>query len=199
MQNMSKETKQYTLLTQILNGLVAIAAVGICVAIAMVPSRLTDPNWVIWLLVVVGGFHTFEEYIWPGGFLHWINGDFFNMEDFDKPLSAKFSFYTDASAGFVIIGLLALLGTNLLVITLAIASVFMINGAWHLMTSVTQGTYSPGAVSSAVLNLPVCAYILHFYYSIGMVGWIEIVTAYGFAVALHIVFFAILRNRKNDD
>jgi len=195
MENQTNEIKKYTLYTQLLNGIVTIVAIVLVALLLLEPSRMTNPNWVIWFLVIVGGFHTFEEYIWPGGFIKWINGSFFRSSDLDKPLSAKNAFFTDATAGIVIMGLLAVIGANYLWLTLGIASIFLINGAWHLTTHITTGAYSPGSVSSALLNLPLSAYILYFYTINGYVGLFELLIAYSIGLGVHIVFFISLRKR----
>lgn len=193
----TKEIKRYTLWTQLLNGVVTIAAIILMVLFFLEPSRLADPAWVIWLLVVVGGAHTFEEYIWPGGFIRWINGSFFRNDDVDKPLSAKLAFFIDAAAGVTIIGLLAVVGTDYLWLTLGIASIFLVNGAWHLTTSITSGVYSPGAVSSALLNLPIGAYILYFYTANAHAGLFELVISYSMGLGAHVALFAYLRKTLN--
>ncbi len=192
-----EEVKRYTLYTQLLNGIVTIGALVIIGLIIVDPSRLTEPDWVIWLLVVIGGMHTFEEYTWPGGFIRWINSRYFRNADADVPLSAKNAFFTDATAGVVIMAMLAVIGTNYLWLTLGIAAIFFINGAWHLTATVTQGIYSPGSISSALFNLPLGAYIIYFYAAAGSVTWVELLIAYFIGLLVHILFFATLRQELN--
>jgi hypothetical protein len=193
----AKEIKRYTLWTKLLNGIATVGAIILIVLFLLEPSRLANPSWVIWLLIIIAGIHTFEEYTWPGGFIKWINGAFFHNDDTDRPLSAKLAFFIDAMAGVAIIALLSVVGTQYLWLTLGIASIFFINGAWHLLTAITTGVYSPGAVSSAFLNLPVGAYILYFYTANSYVGLVELLIAYGIGLFAHIILFAYLRKTLN--
>ena len=152
--SLTQEIKRFTLYTKLLNGVVTITAFVLIGLVLMNPNRLTDADWVIWFLVIIGGIHTFEEYTFPGGFVYWINVRFFRNQNADFPLSAKKAFFIDAMAGIVIIALLAIIGTNLLWLSLGIVCIFFINGCWHLTSWITLGTYAPGAVSSALFNLP---------------------------------------------
>ena len=191
--NKNQETQRFTLYTRLLNGVVTVAALVIIAFIIMKPNRLTDPNWVIWFLVIIGGMHTFEEYTFPGGFVCWLNAVFFSNHDADFPLSAKRAFFTDAMAGVVIMTLLAVIGINHLWLSLGIACIFFINGCWHLTSTITSGSYSPGAVSSALFNLPLGLYIIYFYFSKGYASLADISIAYGIGLIVHIIFFAVLR------
>ena len=188
-----KIIKRYTLITKLLNGIVTLGAIVLIVLLIQDISRLTNPNWVIWLLVIIGGTHTFEEYTWPGGFIKWINGSYFQNKDLENPLSTKSAFFTDATAGVTIMGLLFMIGTEYLWLTLGITCIFIINGAWHLTSYITSGVYSPGSISSALFNLPIGAYILYFYTAYEYVSWLELLLAYGLGLGVHIIFFTILR------
>lgn len=192
-----EEIQRYTLWTQLLNGIATIGAIILIALFMIEPSRLTNPQWVIWLLIVIGGIHTFEEYTWPGGFIKWINGGFFYNNDLDKPLSAKLAFFVDATAGITIMSLLAVIGINYLWLTLGITGIFIVNGMWHLTTTITSGIYSPGAVSSALFNVPIGAYILYFYTTNGYSGLFELLFAYGLGLGAHIALFAYLRKILN--
>ncbi len=187
--NSQKEIKKYTRYTQLLNGVATIAGVILIILFFLEPSRLTNSAWVIWLLIVIAGMHTFEEYTWPGGFIKWFNGSFFRSNDLDKPLSTKMAFWTDATAAVVMMGILAIIGTNYLWLSLGFICIVMINGAWHLTSTITSRVYSPGSVTSAVFNIPLGAYVLYFYTNNGFVGLTELTIAYAIGIVVHIAFF----------
>lgn len=191
--NMNQEVRRYTLFIKLLNGMVTLAALILIGLISMTPERLTDPDWVVWLLVIIGGLHTFEEYTFPGGFLQWFNVGFFRTQNTDFPLSAKKAFFIDAMAGLVIIIVLATVGSNLLWLTLGIACIFFINGCWHLISAIASGTYVPGAITSALLNLPLGAYIVYFYFAEGYATMAEVMIAYCVGLLVHIIFFGVMR------
>lgn len=67
---------------------------------------------VILLILIARGFHTFEEYTFPGGFVRWFNLSYFESENENFPLSIKKAFFTDVLALVIIMGVTALVGTR---------------------------------------------------------------------------------------
>ena len=195
----TQESRRYTFYTQLLNGTVTISGLVVIGLIMMKPERFAEPDWVIWLLVVIGGMHTFEEYTFPGGFTRWFNLDFFNSGHADSPLSAKKAFFVDGIAGLIIVLILTVLGTNMLWLTLGLACLFFINGSWHLTISMTKGVYSPGAISSALFNVPLAAYIVYFYYVGGYASLSDVLLAYGIGLTVHTLFFGMIRRGLNQN
>ncbi len=190
---MNNQKERFTLYTQLLNGISTVLGLIFIAQLILKPALARDPNWVYWLLVVVAGMHTFEEYTFPGGFTKWFNIRFFNSRDEDSPLSTKRAFYTDAAAGVVIVLTLALVGAQWLWLTLGIACIFFINGCWHLTNTITQGVYSPGAVTSALFNLPLAGYVVYFYIANGLASPSDLAVAYAIGLLMHIGFFGTMR------
>ncbi|MCW5875427.1 MAG: HXXEE domain-containing protein [Anaerolineales bacterium] len=190
---MNDEKKRFTLYTQLLNGISTVLGLIFIGQLILNPSLVNDPNWVYWLLVVTAGMHTFEEYTFPGGFTKWFNTRFFDSKNDDLPLSAKRAFYTDAAAGVVILLTLAFTGAQWPWLTLGIACIFFINGSWHLTNTITRGVYSPGAVTSALFNLPLGGYVVYFYVANGLASPYDIGIAYAIGLLMHIGFFGAMR------
>lgn len=190
---MSNANKRWLLATQLLNGSVTIGALVLIGLILQRPDRLTHPDWVIWLILIIGGLHTFEEYTLPGGFVRWFNQVYFVSDNENFPLSIKKAFLTDALAGVAIIATVALVGTHFYWLSLGFISLMFINGMVHLTDSITRGRYSPGVVSSALLNVPLGAYVIYFYLSGGYAGMIDVTTAYGIGLLGHVFFYQTIR------
>ncbi|MCB9459008.1 MAG: HXXEE domain-containing protein [Anaerolineaceae bacterium] len=184
--------------TQILNGIPAVGGIIIAIMTLLQPDRIKDPNWVIFLTVIIGGVHTFEEYTFPGGFIRWFNTGIMSSPDANAPLSIRSAFFYDAVAGIVIILAIILLGTQVMWLVLGAVSVMFINGMLHVMDSVVHGRYAPGMVSSLLLNIPLGAYIIHFYWANGQATLMDVAIAYMMGWLAHVYLFASLRRSSKN-
>jgi hypothetical protein len=185
--------RRWLLATQLLNGCVTVGALVMVALIVQQPERLTQPEWVIWCIVIIGGFHTLEEYTLPGGFIRWFNRDYFSSDNDDFPLSTKKAFLTDSLAGIAIVATVAFVGTSLYWLSLGFVSLMFVNGMVHIADSITRGRYSPGVVTSVLFNVPLGGYIIYFYLSGGYAGPVDIAVAYGIGVLGHVLFYRTIR------
>jgi hypothetical protein len=185
--------KRWLLATQILNGSVTVGALVMVGLILQQPDRLTDPDWVIWCIVIIGGFHTLEEYTLPGGFVRWFNRTYFGSDSDDFPLSTKKAFLTDSVAGVAIVATVAFVGTQFYWLSLGFVSLMFVNGMVHLADSMTRGRYSPGVISSAIFNVPLGGYIVYFYLSGGHASGLDIAIAYAIGLLGHVLFYRTIR------
>lgn len=184
--------------TQVVNGIPAIGGAMIAIMTLLQPERLTDPNWVILLTVIIGGVHTFEEYTFPGGFIRWFNMQVMSSPVANEPLSIKRAFFIDAVAGVVIILSIILIGTQAMWLTLAAVSLMFINGTLHVMDSAVHGRYAPGMISSLLLNMPLGAYIIYFYVANGQATLLDVGIAYVMGWLGHVFLYRDLRHRMKD-
>lgn len=191
---MSTLDKRWLLATQLLNGTVTIGALVVIGLIVQEPARLTDPAWVIWCIVIIGGFHTLEEYTFPGGFIRWFNREYFASRNDNFPLSTKKAFLTDSLAGAAIVVTVAFAGTTLYWLSLGFVSLMFVNGMVHIADSITRGRYSPGVVSSLLLNVPLGGYIVYFYVAGGHAGVLDVAIAYAIGVVGHLLFYRMIRS-----
>lgn len=185
--------KRWLLATQILNGSVTVGALVMIALVLQHPDRLTDPAWVIWCILIIGGFHTLEEYTLPGGFIRWFNQEYFASRNANFPLSTKKAFLTDSLAGIAIIATVAFAGTSLYWLSLGFVSLMFVNGTVHIADTITRGRYSPGVVSSILFNVPLGGYIIHFYVSGGYAGLVDVAIAYAIGLLGHVGFYRMIR------
>lgn len=191
---MTKINLRWLRATQMLNGSATIGALVMIGLILQEPARLSSPDWVIWLILIIGGFHTFEEYTLPGGFVRWFNLRYFESQNENFPLSIKKAFLTDALAFVMIMGVIALVGTRFYWLSLGAVSLMFINGAWHALDTITRGRYSPGTLSAILLNVPLGGYIIYFYLSHGYASVADVALAYTIGLLGHVLFYQTVRN-----
>jgi hypothetical protein len=185
--------KRWLRATQLLNGTVTAGALVVIGLIVQEPARLTDPDWVIWCIVIIGGFHTLEEYTLPGGFIRWFNREYFASRNDNFPLSTKKAFLTDSLAGVAIVVTVAFAGTSLFWLSLGFVSLMFVNGMVHIADSITRGRYSPGVVTSILFNVPLGGYIIYFYLSGGYAGPVDVAIAYAIGLLGHLGFYRMIR------
>ncbi|WP_211697193.1 HXXEE domain-containing protein [Mycobacterium spongiae] len=178
---------------KLVNGLGATIGAVVLILFAVEPARFSDGHWVYLLLIPMAGLHTIEEYVWPGGFLHWFNTGPMNSADPTCPLTARMALWTDAVAALVNIGVILLVGDRVLVLMLTIAAVFGINAFFHLLDAIVHGRYSPGMITSALVYLPGVTYVFGFYWYTGAASLVELAAAVVAGFVVTAVFFAQVR------
>ncbi len=120
------------------------------------PEFATRPyfHWFIYLHLAAVGLHQFEEYGWPGGFRDRFVAVFNSSLAGSLVPSAVSLEILNAFGLTTVFGLIGWLGTRVPWVGLALLFVNFSNGYFHLVYSLTQMVYIPGAVTGAVLYLP---------------------------------------------
>lgn len=107
-------------------------------------------------MAIASWLHLFEEFVYPGGFLHWIKLWF---------PSAKLGI----GDAIVINGLfLALVASPLVfdasgtpIFAISIPTILIINGFLHVGGTIVTRRYSPGVVTAALLYWPIGGYAIY--------------------------------------
>ena len=111
-------------------------------------------HWFLYLHLAAVGLHQFEEYGWPGGFRD-IFVTVFNIDMAESLVPSTLSLEILNAFGLTtIFGLIGWLGTRVPWVGLGLLFVNFSNGFFHLVYSVTQMVYIPGAVTGTVLYMP---------------------------------------------
>lgn len=111
-------------------------------------------HWFIYLHLAAVGLHQFEEYGWPGGFRDAFVAVFkIGMADSLVPSLLDLEIL-NAFGLTIIFGLVGWLGTRLKWLGMGLLFVNFANGFFHLVYSITQMAYLPGAVTGTLLYLP---------------------------------------------
>lgn len=120
-------------------------------------------NRVFIAILIVSMLHMLEEYVYPGG-----------LPDFSKRLNPGFAPLVTPLMAVIVNGLQLLLclvaimvGSKSLAFSLSAASLLFINGWIHIFGCIKVGGYAPGAISGALLYLPLSVYA---YYHFGSSG-----------------------------
>jgi hypothetical protein len=137
----------------------------------------TQPYWYAWVLIPVAWAHEFEEYF-IGHFWSWYNRTCFKSKEDYFPLTHKRAFMINASSTIPLI-LQAFLVETFPALTLFLLLSLHANAWFHITYTVGEGIYSPGAVTSLVLYLPLTTYALY-----DMVLVKEVVSLVGLGVGL---------------
>jgi hypothetical protein len=113
-----------------------------------------DGRWVYWLPGLALLWHQAEEWVWPGGFLPWINRTVLGGGADEWPLTRRAGFGINVGLGWGL-ALLAALGGPRLPLPAAVNTGFLLgNVALHLGAAAAQRRYNPGLVTATALFVP---------------------------------------------
>jgi hypothetical protein len=141
----------------------------------------SEPFWYAWVLIPVAWAHEFEEYA-IGNFWRWYNHTCFKSKEDFFPLTHKRAFYINAGSVVPLL-LQAFLVTVFPALTLFLVLSLHMNAWFHLTYTVGEGRYSPGAVTSLLLYLPLTTYALY-----DLVLVTQVVTPAGLVAGLALAF-----------
>ena len=100
-------------------------------------------------------FHQTEEWVWPGGFLPWINRDVMGSDDDEFPIDRRLGFLINVGFGW---GLTALAAASTSAGPATALNVSHIgNAVLHVGWGMKNRRYDPGLVSAVTALLPVGA------------------------------------------
>jgi hypothetical protein len=151
---------------------------------------LATSGLMVWGLLAAICAHEFEEFVWPGGFRSWyirysphversMTKRFLLIVNTAVPLAAAIAaaFFTAPWARFL---------------WLVVASGIGINGAWHIQATVRGHRYSPGAVTGALLYLPLAMYAYSHFVSCDWVAPRSALTAAAYGA----IYWILSEGRK---
>ena len=112
-------------------------------------------DWLPWAPLGAALLHICEEFFIPGGFPAWYRRYRANA----ARVTPRFLFLVNAGliVGCAEVGLLARTAPGIFY-WLALAAVMCSNGIWHVWASYRSRAYSPGAVTGALIYVPLAIY-----------------------------------------
>lgn len=139
--------------------LVAAAAVGpaLVTVLARPEAFLAGGAWVRWLPLPALLVHQTEEWVWPGGFLPWINRDLLGSGADELPITRRDGLIINAGLGWGVAVTAGLAGERRPAIAAAQLSMDLGNAGLHLGAAARSRSYNPGSASAAALLLPLGA------------------------------------------
>lgn len=163
-------------------------------------ARLTDPAWLLWLMLPVYMIHQFEE--------HGVDA-LGRRYAFRAALCANLGWTTDAdlahcpatewfifavNPGTVwIAGLVAgLAGPRRVLVGAAALGIPMVNAVAHIVPALRTHTYNPGLVTAVLLFVPVCAWTFRALVSQQLLRRVHIAYSFFAGIVLHGVLLSSL-------
>lgn len=114
-----------------------------------------DGSWVEWLPLVALLWHQTEEWVWPGGFLPWMNRDVIGSEADEYPLTRRLGLLVNVGLGWGV-GAGAGLSRNPALSSLQLA-LLAGNIGLHASEAVRSRRRNPGLLTAAGLFAPLVA------------------------------------------
>jgi Protein of unknown function with HXXEE motif len=131
-----------------------LAAAGALPATLAVVAR-DDP--LAWAPVPVYFWHQTEEWVWPGGFLPWVNREVLGSDDDEFPITRRLGFAINVGGGWALAAASGLRGLRSPALASAVHAMLAANAAFHVTQSARARRYTPGLVTAVVLLAPVSA------------------------------------------
>ena len=132
----------------------ALAAPVTTGALLAARGRLTpDQRWA-WAGMPVLFWHQVEEWVWPGGFIEWLNADIFASPEELVPLDLTTAFVVNVQFGWGLSLAAAVAGERVPALPIAVCTSHLGNAALHLGWAARHRRRDPGAITAALLMVP---------------------------------------------
>jgi hypothetical protein len=132
----------------------AIAAPLSTAALLVRRDRLDAGDCWRWAAMPVLLWHQVEEWVWPGGFIEWLNRDFLGSSEDLAPLSPARAAVVNVQLGWGMSLAASTLGDRVPAVAIAVCSSHVANAAMHLGWAARHRRWDPGAVTAATLLVP---------------------------------------------
>jgi hypothetical protein len=99
-------------------------------------------------------WHQTEEWLWPGGFLPWMNRSVIGSAQDEFPITRLDGLAINVAIGWTLAGATAVRGIDAPALAASALAVNVANGAMHVGLAVRRRRWNPGTVTSATLFLP---------------------------------------------
>ena len=107
-----------------------------------------------WAAMPVLLWHQVEEWVWPGGFIEWLNREVLASSEDLAPLSPARAAVVNVRLGWGMSIAVSALGERVPAVPIAVCSSHAANAAMHLGWAVRHRRWDPGAVTAAALLVP---------------------------------------------
>jgi hypothetical protein len=128
-------------------------------------------------------FHQFEEYVLPGGFKHYFNNNIYNPMGFIRnKITDKAILFVNVVLGWGISIIIILFFNDNLYIVVSIIGVFFVNGVLHFFIAFKTRDYNPGAVTGAILFIPLTLYFINKLFAAGIIQYLDLLKILPFVI-----------------
>ena len=159
-------------------------------------SEIGSIEWFLWLSIPLYMFHQYEEYVFPGGFLEFMNSKVIAKESDEIALGNKTAFLINIGGIWILIPLFILLSTISHIFSVIIITVIIINGITHIGSYFKFHGYNPGLILSIVYNIPFGVYLTYRMLIEKYVTFIDLLLGFTFGFILHGLLFLMILSLK---
>jgi len=107
-----------------------------------------------WAAMPVLLWHQVEEWVWPGGFMEWLNRDVFGSSQEQVPLDSETAFVVNVRFGWTASLAASAFGDAVPALAIAVGLSNVGNSMLHLGWAARHRRWDPGAATAATLMLP---------------------------------------------
>ncbi len=137
--------------------------------------------------------HQFEEYVFPGGFLSWMNKDVFGSESDTTPLSPRAAFVINVILGWPLYAAVGFVNLEQMWFVMPAMGILFVNAWFHITLSLSSGRYSPGTFSSIMITLPLTLYSFYYYVMTWEIGFRLLFIAIVTGLIFHMLMLTLPR------
>jgi uncharacterized protein with HXXEE motif len=102
-------------------------------------------------------WHQTEEWVWPGGFLPWVNREVLGSDEDEYPITRPLGCAINTGGGWGLAALAGLGGPRAPALGAAVHAMLVANAAFHVRESARAGGYRPGLVTAVLVLAPIGA------------------------------------------
>ncbi len=159
-------------------------------------TQIGSIEWFLWLSLPLYMFHQYEEYVFPGGFLEFMNTKVIAKDSNEIELGNKIAFLINIGGIWILIPLLILLSAISHIFSVIIISIIIINGITHIGSYFKFHGYNPGLFLSIVYNIPFGLYLTYRMFNEGYITFFEFILGFIFGILLHGLLFIMIFSLK---
>jgi hypothetical protein len=131
-----------------------VAAAGAVPATLAVASR---DDVLAWAPLPVYFWHQTEEWVWPGGFLPWVNREVLGSNEDEFPITRRLGCAINVGGGWALAAASGVRGPRSPALGAAVHAMLAANAVFHVAQSARERRYTPGLVTAVGLLAPVSA------------------------------------------
>lgn len=150
-----------------------------------------DSDFIVFLILLqtpLYMLHETEEYIFPGGFGQFFNKDIFKIDKENEPIDEGFIFFVNVILIWISLPLFGLLSTINYNFGLWIPYFSFFAGVSHIALAIrAKKKYNPGLIVSLILNIPVGAWSINYFYSHNLLNSLVLNVHCGIGLGVNLV------------
>jgi hypothetical protein len=128
-----------------------LAAAG-AVPATLAVARAGEP--LVWAALPAYFWHQTEEWVWPGGFLPWVNREVLGSDDDEYPITRRLGCAINTGGGWALATVAGLRGRRSPALGSVVHAMLVANAAFHVRESARARGYRPGLVTAVALMAP---------------------------------------------